>query len=205
MGKLLTITRAGSINLIRFIIKHWYLWIVVLAILPSIMNAISIAKETHNPSYPIIALGLHLANADAMIYKDVETLRTNPAELIGMEKPTEGIWFTVKYYWKVFWNVIWKILGNIFLITVPFVFFYKIFRVRQTSEPARNFMLALIMGFLFIFVINLIIVIHSLIQGNTLVTLPEATDFFQEAWWIIKTTMPFHGLISLFRYLITLF
>jgi len=71
------------------------------------------------------------------------------------------------------------------------------------SSKSHDATSAMIYGLLFIFLINLIIVVHGVIRGNILIDLPEGFDFFQEAWWIIQATLPFHGLFSLIKYLIT--
>jgi len=202
--KFLTLARVGAISTFRFLIKHWYLFFVLIAILPGIYGSIKEASETNNPTLPVIQLGLRLTNADADISKDVDTLYRNPIELIGVEKPTKGIWKTIVYWWKVWWNVIWRFLGNIFLISVPFVLFYKLFSWRQTSEPAKNLFLSIIYGLIFVFIINLVIVIHGFMTGNSMIVIPGEMTFFQETYFIIKNTLPFHGIFKLITYLIYL-
>lgn len=205
--KFFTIARLGAVSMTRFLWKHKYFIIVLLVLLPAIITSINTAIKTKNPSYPFVLLGLRLSNADADINKDVNILRKNPEELVGMAKPSEGIWALTKYYWKFFFNVIWKMLGNIFLISVPFVFFYNIFKWQgskgQTSSESHNVSLALTTGLIFIFIINIFILAHGLFKGNTIITMPEGTlTNFQEIWYMIVQTLPFHGLFNLGKYLI---
>jgi len=198
----------GSLGIIKFIIKHWYIFILLIIILPSIISSISLAKQQRNPSLPFLQVGLILTNADASISKDVDTLKTNPSELIGMEKPENGIWAKTKYRWKFFWNVIFRLIGSIWLITFPFMVFYKFFRWKGTkgaqSSVSHDMFSAIFWGLIFIFIINLVIVIHGLIEGSYLLVIPESMTFSQETWFIIKNTLPFHGLIKLVLYLFSL-
>jgi len=125
-----------------------------------------------------------------------------------MEKPSVGLWNKTKYYWKFFWNVIFKMLGNIWLITVPFMFSYRVFRIIGSkglqSSISADTSKAIIVGLSFIFVFNLILLVHGVIIGNSLITIPENIDFYQEMWFIVKNTIPFNGLISLIKYIISL-
>ena len=198
----------GAWAIFKWIIKHWYLIILFLVILPTVFDSVKFAVENKNPSYPFLQLGIHLTNADAQISKDVDILITNPTELIGMERPTKGIVEKAKYGWFFFYNVIWHFFGLVWLISFPFVIFYKIFRIQGSkgfqSSKSADFMKALIFGLIFIFVINLVIVIHGLIQGNTMLTIPENMTFIEESWFIIKSTMPFHGIIKLAQYIFSL-
>jgi len=207
--KLLTPFRVGGTMLLKFIIRHYYIFILLIVLLPVIFSSINIAVKTNNPSYPFLQLGIHMTNADKVIYDDVQILKENPAELIGVEKPEMGIWRHIVYYWKLFWNVIFKELGLIWLITFPFVIFYKIFRIRGSkgfqSSKASDFTKAIIWGLLFIFFINLILAIHGLATDSIEYTFPEETGIYQKTWLIILTTLPFHGLVSLGIYLVGLF
>ena len=204
MAKVITATTAKSFGLIKFLISHWYLVILLLVIIPSVIGSIREAKETSNLSYPFIKLGIMLVDADTLIYKDVQTLKEDPSKLIGMEKPSEGLLSKLKYYWLFFKNVIWRIFGNLWLITLPFILFYKVLRSRNISEPAKNVFIALFLGILFMFVINLILITHGLLQGNSFISLPENTDTFIEIWEIIKLSMPFKGIFATLKYIISL-
>ena len=199
----------GIIYTLRFIIKHWYVWILLLSILPAIFSSISVARETKNYAYPFLALGIHLTNADAMIRKDVDILNEDPYKLIGALKPEIGIYAKFKYWGWYIPKLIWKFLGNIFLISVPFVFFYKLFRWRGSkglqSSKSADLTKAFIWGMIFVFLINLVILTHSAIAGNTLLIIPENMDIYEESWFIIKNSMPFHGLYKLGGYLMNLY
>jgi hypothetical protein len=89
----------------KFIFNNWYWFLLLIFILPAIISSLQIAFQTNNPSYPFLVLGTKLFTADAAIQKDVNLLETDPAKLIGMEKPTTGLWKTTVYWWRVFWNV----------------------------------------------------------------------------------------------------
>lgn len=205
-SKFLTLTKIGSIGVIRFIIRHYYFFLILLVIIPSIIGSIQVARETENFSYPIMVLGLRLTNADHAIYEDVQILKENPQELIGVAKPDIGYWKHVVYYWHLL-KVFWRFLGNIFLITLPFMFAYKIFKWQGSkgfeSSISHNIISAIITGLIFIFIINLILVVHGLLTGSLIPVLPEDVGFYEQTYLIILTTLPFHGVFSLIYYLIS--
>ena len=95
-------------------------------------------------------------------------------------------------------------IGNIWLIFLPFLIIYKLLIPRNTSEPAKNFMLSIVLFLIYLFVTNTIILIHGIITGNTLITIPEGLDTFKEYFLLFKHTLPFHGVASLIKYLIGL-
>jgi len=202
IAKVLTPVRVGILGMIRWSIRHWYWFVLLIIVIPSIIGSIQTARETNNPSYPFIALGLRLTDADHLIYEDVETLKTNPADLIGMEKPEQGIWKKTVYYWKFFWNVIWRILGNIWLISFPFVILYKFFKAKGSkglqSSTTANITSAIIVGVILVFVVNLIVVA----TGYLPMEFPAGAGTFEKAWIVIKTTTPFKGIANLGGYLL---
>ncbi len=203
VSKVWAITKVGSLNLFKLIRKYWYMIILIIVILPVIISSVSLSMETQNPSLPFVQLGLYLSNADAVIYENVQILKEDPAILIGMQKPTEGIWNKTVYYWHIL-KVIWKFFGLIWLITFPFFIIYKILRLRQTSEPAKNIWRTAIYGLIFILIINLIMTIYYLIEGSIIYNFPEGVSLEYKTWIIIITTLPFHGVFSLVYYLISL-
>lgn len=189
-------------SLIGFIRKHWYLAILILVILPSVIQSIQIAYETQNPTYPFFQLATRLFTADAVLQHDVELLQTNPEELVGMANPDKGIWLHIVYYWKFFWNAIWKITGNVWLIFFPFVLIWRVLDWRNTSEKWKTFFLAIFFFSLYLFLTNTIILIHGIVKGNTLIVIPEGYDTFKEYFFLFKNAMPFHGLWALGKYII---
>ena len=195
-----TAVKWGAGSMLRFLRKYYYWIIFAIIIMPIILATFQEASQQDNPSLPFIKLGLHLSNADAIIYDDVQTLKTNPALLIGSSKPDNGIWKNMVYYWGIV-KLVWKFFGLIWLIAFPFVIFYKILRTRQTSEPAKNFLKTMIYGIIFIFVINLIVTIYSLVSGTIVYNLPTDASMETKTWLIILTTLPFHGVVSLFIFL----
>lgn len=185
-----------------FIKKHWY-WLIFLAVLaPSIITTIRFSVETQNPSYPLFLLATRILNADLILNQDTNQLREDPSILIGMEKPEEGIWLNVKYGWKLWWNVIYKIMGNVYLIFFPFILIYKIIRMRNISEPAKNTMNAAKYYLLFLFVTNTIILIHGVIKGNRLIVFPEGLSVWKEYFYLFVQVLPFHGLGNLLLLLV---
>lgn len=207
-SKLLSGTRFGAAKgflFLRWIVKYWYLIILFLIILPSIVSSIKIAVETKNPTHPFFVLGTRLLTADNVLQEDVEILREDPAKLIGAEKPQNGIWKNFKYYWKFFFNVIWKMLGNVWLIFFPLVAIYRlVIKWRNISEIAKNWWIAIKYFLLYLFVVNTVILVHGLIKGNTFVAIPEGISTYQEYFVLFIQLLPFHGLYSLVQYLIQL-
>ncbi len=199
----------GALWLLKFIWKHRLIFLIILFTIPTVVNAFSYAKETNNPTYPVVALILTLTNADSMINVDVESLKEDPSILIGMEKPDAGIWFHIKYYWAIFYNVVFRFLRNIFLILVPFIFIYRYFKWRgqrgNQSSGAQNVLGAIKWGLGLVFVINLFLVIIALIEANPVLIFPENLDKFQKVYWVFVHSLPFHGLYNLGNYLYTLF
>lgn len=193
-----------TFSLGRFIVKHWYLITLLIILIPSIISTIKIAYETNNPTYPFFELAKRLISADNVLEKDINTLQTNPSELIGMDNPDSGIWNHTKYYWKIFFNVIWKISGNVWLIFFPFTIIFSLVKLKNTSEQFKNFIISLIIFLVYLFVTNTIILIHGLVSGNILIAIPEGLDSFKEYLFLFKQTLPFHGLISLVKYIIYL-
>jgi len=199
--KFITPTRAGAMSVMRFLRKNYYIFFILIAILPGIIGSFQIAAETNNPTYPIISLGLSLTNADSLIYDDVQTLKENPKELIGMDKPSEGIFQKFKYGWNIF-KLIWRFMANIFLITIPFAIIYKILRQRNTSENMKNTGKTIWYGFLFLLFINMASVIFKLISGDIAFEFAEGLDPYQKVGIILFLNLPFHGLASLLAYIV---
>ena len=206
LGRIFTISRVGAAGVGKFILKNWYFFVIVLVLLPQIIGAVKIGVETKNPTYPLVVLGLSITNSDALVYDHVQTLKTNPEELIGVTKPETGVWKKFVYYFKIT-KVAWKIMGLIFLITIPFTAFYRYYKWKGQkgvqSSFGQNFKSALINGFIFIFVINLILIIVKIATNEIIVSLPDGTIFTQ-ALYVIMLVLPFHGVVNLFIYLFTL-
>jgi len=196
--------KGGGFSLLSFIFRHWYVFVVIFITLPMLISTINQAVKTQNPSLPFVNLGLRIINSDGALYRDVEDLKSNPTAFIGMEKPEHGIFRTFLYYWNFFFEVIWKIFGSIFLISLPFVALYKFTNMSDTTSPAKNLIKTIIYAIIFIFFMNLIMLIHGLIQGTLALTSPDS-GIFLEIWWIIKLTLPFRGITNLIIYIINLF
>jgi len=206
--KALTPFRVGGGILIRFAIKHYYIFVLLIVLLPAIFGSVSQAIEQQNPIIPFAMLGTTLTNSDANIAKDVIILKENPTELIGVEKPTEGIWKNIVYYWGIF-KVTFRELGWVWAIAFPFVIFYKIFRVQGSkgfqSSISADFTKAIIWGLLLIFVVNLLMITTGFLDGSLVSNFPEGISSFTRYKLVAIQALPFHGLTSLIMYLSTLF
>lgn len=197
----ITPSQIQRFSIFRFIYRHIFLFLFLIFTLPIIISSISIAIKTSNYSYPAILLGESVLNSDNLIYKDVQILKTNPSELLGINPI--GIYRSFIYYSHIFFYI-WKMMGYIFCIIIPFLIFYFIFNLINSSTKAKNLILSGILGIAFIFVINLLITIIGLVNGSISLALNNQNQFMQ-ILQVIRLTMPFHGIISLVIYLISLF
>lgn len=206
MAKVLTFLRPmklGAWQLLAFFRKHYYFIVLALVLLPTILTSVSQAVEQQNPAIPFMQLGLVLANADAQIAEDVVTLKENPEELIGSVKPTNGIWKNIVYYWGVF-KVIFRELGLVWAIAFPFIIIYKGLRHRNQSESGKNVMLTVMYGLIFVLVVNLVLIVMGLISGDLVPVMQEGLSFNQQSLIVIIQALPFHGLISLIQFIVSL-
>jgi hypothetical protein len=194
----------GAFSVFKFIIKHWYWFIFAIVLLPAFMSSIQIAQDTSNPLYPLITLGLRLSNADHMIFEDVKTLEENPSQLIQMSKPDKGIVKNLQYGWRIF-LVMWRFFGNIWLIAFPFIIIYKFFKIKGSkglqSSKSANATSAIIIGLVFILIINLALTINGVVTGDINYNIPADTTLADRIWIIFVTTIPFKGILSLILYL----
>jgi hypothetical protein len=150
--------------------------------------------------------GLAVINADNELDKTVDSLKDNPIELKG-EKPDTGLWNKTKYYWNQI-LLYWQIIGLVFLVIVPFKIAYSFFKFkgdRAGYDPSiwENLRKSFIIGFIFIFFVNLIIVIVGLSNGTLLMNIPNGT-VYEQTWKVIVKTIPFHGVCNLIIYLISI-
>lgn len=194
------ITKVGAVGVFKFIVKHAYIFILILVLLPKIFGAVAVSIETNNPTYPFVVVALSVTNADQLIDDDTNLLREDPSGLLGNKG--EGIWEGIKHNWRIF-KVAFGFLGNIFLISIPFVILYRIISTRQTSEPARNWFWTIIIGLIVILFVNMTIVVVSAYNGTLTGSLPEG-DFFAQSLFLFKSLAPFHGVYNLGDYLINI-
>jgi type III secretory pathway component EscS len=68
-----------------------------------------------------------------------------------------------------------------------------------------NLLKTAIYGLVFIFIINLIMMIYNISIGSNIYQFTESQSLFERIWLIILTTLPFHGVASLIMYLVNLF
>lgn len=194
---------AGAFNLWKFIWKYKFLLLIIFSLIPTLIVSINVAKETNNPYYPFVQAGVSIVNSDSILYEDIKILETNPAQLIGMEKPEIGIWQHIKYSFKVF-LVVWALLGLLSLISIPFFLFYFIYDKFNASTKVRTFFLALFTFLIFILFINMLIVIIKQAGGDVLYTFDQSLDFYGRAKQVISWVMPLHGFWALMKYIVAL-
>lgn len=186
-------------NLFSFLKKHWYFILFILAILPGMIETFKLTLQTHNWSYPVVHFVLSIVNSDSLLNTLINGLRTSPETIIGMIKPTFGLWNQIVYDWHLF-LVFWKIAGYVVLIFFPFKTVYYFMQQGNNSKPGRNKIWTLVTVLVLVFVVNLILVIVALAGDTTYITIPSG-DVFSKTWFIITQTLPFHGTVNLFGYL----
>ena len=205
--KLLSVVRLSSIAAIRFILKNYYFVILLFFLLPTVIGSVKLAVEEQNPFLPFIQVGIALADADAQIFRDVQLLKENPEELIGAVKPDKGVWLSIVYYAKFFWNVIIKELGLIWAIAFPFVVLFRFFRMKGSkgveSSVSQNLVSALFYGLLFIFFMNLILIVTGFLDGTIIASFSEDATRLERTGLIIFQALPFHGVASLIYLIIS--
>jgi hypothetical protein len=199
-------SKFGVMSILSFGWKHLFWISFILFLLPTIITSIQVSRETNNPAHPFIETGLTVINADNELDKEVTILKEDSTKLTG-EKPTVGLWSKLKYNWNLI-LLYWKIIGLVFLILVPFKLAYiylkwKGDRAGYETSTWENLRKSFIIGFIFIFIVNLIIVIVGLSDGTLLLKLPDST-IYQKAWFVIVQTFPFHGAYNLITYLMSL-
>ena len=192
---------AGAFNLWKFLWKWKFVILIIFSLIPTLIVSINVARETNNPYYPFVQAGVSIINADSVLYEDVKTLETNPSQLIGMVKPEIGIYQHVKYFFKTL-LVVWAILGLLSLITLPFFIIYAIINKTDDSKKMRTFFLSLIIYFVFILLINMLIIILKQADGS-LYTF-DSPSFFGKAGQVLSWIFPLHGFYALIKYIISL-
>lgn len=193
-----------NLNLLGWAWKHKLLIVFLIFTIPLVISSIVTSIQENNYSRPFVELGLSVINADYTLNNNVEMLRTNQDSLVGMVYPSSGIYQHAKYYWLFFWNVIWKILSEIFLIIIPFTSIYFIANLINNTSKAKNIIYSLFFGIVFIFIINLLITIVSLVNGSIKMDLGSPNQFLN-ILNVILLTLPFHGIYNLVTYIISLF
>lgn len=188
-------------SLFGWIWNHKYFFLFLFFTLPVIISSISQAIDENNYSIPFTQLGMSVLNGDNSVYNDIQILKTDPSQLLGI-KPEIGIYRHFIYYLHIAFYI-WKFLGYLFLISAPFYVIYFIFKLINSSATLKNMIMSIILGVSFIFIINLLITIYGLVNGKINLTL-QGTQFYQ-ILQIIYLTMPFHGVISMLKYIISLF
>lgn len=189
----------GLGGLIKFFMRHWYIFITLLIILPSIVASFRQASLANNPLLPFLQLGLKILSADVFLNELVNMLRESPELVIGMAKPLSGIWQNVVYYWSYFFNVGWAILTNVWLIFVPLVFIHRLVKIRNISEESRNWTISVITFMVYLILVNAIFVIYALASGNITIDV-EGMDQFVAYLMIAYQIIPLHGLFNLMTY-----
>lgn len=186
------------------LIKNYGFWILILIILvPIIISSIKVAVDTSNPTYPLFAISSKLFIADNIIQKDVALLATDPIKLIGMVKPTAGLWNKLVYFFHLFKNVYWEILTNLVLIFFPLRLIKMAIDSFNNTSPLNNWLKSFGIFLVYVFITNTVILVHDLSFGTRLITIQGSTEVFKEYLYTIYAMMPFHGIIDLVKFIIT--
>lgn len=193
-----------ALTLFGFLKRYWYFTILIFVMLPGIIDSIQTAVDTNNPTYPFFDLASRILTGDRVLNDHVNTLRENPDELIGMEKPSTGIWKHTVYYAKFSYNVIYRLFGDVWVIFFPLIIFFKLTRMRNTSEESKNFYRAAIYFIAYLFVTNVIMLIYEISIGTTSFTVDPSINRFTAYYQLFIQVLPLHGFINLVTYLVQL-
>lgn len=202
-SKLSRVGRVGRFGLFKYLLRHWYIFLIIFSLIPNILLAIQISNDTNNPTYIPVSVGMSVINADSNLDDYVFDLKEDKSKVIGMEKPEKGLVQKLKFFWHVF-LVVWAILGLLVLITLPFTLIYRLLKGRNTAKPYQNMTQTLVYGFLLILFVNLVKVIVLQANGDPQFSFDNSLDFYGKAKLVIFWLFPLHGVVSLIMYLITL-
>lgn len=185
--------------LFRFFVRHWYITIFLIIVLPSIIGAFNTAVETRNPAHFLLPVGEKVLAGDYALKQDTILLAEEGVDsFVGFEKPTEGYWEKTKYWWFFFWNLLFRFFGNLWLIFMPYIATYKIYKystnVSEVSKPAK---FALIFFIIYLFIVNVLFVS---IDGG--LTYPTDATFYQKAWIFLQETPPLKGVYTFIKFLV---
>jgi len=198
-----SLTKVSFISFLRWFRRHYYIFFFIILTLPIIISSIQTAVELGNPVYPFTELGLYIFNSDAGLDNIVNQLREDPSQLLNGEP--NGFFNSIKYYWSVS-ILVYKIFGYLFAISIPFFLIYKFFRYKgekgAESSKAKNLSATLLVGTIFIFIFNLILIIVGLLDGSSPFIINQNADIYQKVFFIILKAIPFHGVFNLILYIV---
>ena len=202
MAEALKTTIRTSTSFTKIIWKNLYWIILAIIIVPSIISSIKVAINTDNPSYPLVLLGSKITNSDNSNYILIHDLREDKYAVVGMEKPSTGYWKHTVYYWKYFWNVIWEIITNTLFMFLPFSILLRIMLYKDTSKKTRAWTVTAKIYLIYIFIVNLLIVIYGLLFGNRIIEITKGSNELMTIWNIILFSLPFKGLYLVGEYIV---
>lgn len=204
-GGFIKTSTATTWNFGKWLWKNKFIILILFAYIPLLITSIHVAQENNYPIgvYVPIQAGVSLVNADSQLYEKVYLLETDPNQIIGMDKPEKGIYQKTKYFFKVF-RVVWLLLGLVSLITLPFFFFFWVYNHGNTSTKWKSLWKAIWTTLIIITFINMLIIIITLLRGSSIYSLDNSLNFFKQALYIIKLVLPFHGIVELFKYIISI-
>jgi len=191
---------ASGFHIGKWIFKNIYWVILLLFLAPLLISTITTSISTHNPTYPFVKLGISIINSDKIIYDNVEILKTDPSKLLGIN--AGGFFGSLKYFFMVL-KLFWNFLGLIFLITLPFVIFYKILNSVNSYQTGKNLFNSFLYGFIFIIMVNMFLTMYGFAMGT--ISIDKSLGVYAGIFEIIKLVLPFHGIVSLVFYLINIF
>lgn len=196
-------TRVSFLSIIRFAIRHYWIFFFILFYFPIMVGSVSTAVETRNPAYPFVQLGVFIFNSDSEINSMTNQLREDPSELVIKKEP--GIINSIKYYWSVT-KLGYRFFAYLFGILIPFVLIYRYNRIKGTkggsqSSVAFDLSKAILYGFLFIMLINSIMLSVGFMDGTNEDHIDAGLSTETKATYVISNIIPFRGTINLIYYL----
>lgn len=171
--------------------------------LPVIIHSIREAIQSGNYIQPAMELGEKILLSDSVLYRQITEFSTNPDLILGMAKPDTGIFNNIVYFIHIILFT-YDILGLIYFIFLPMFIMYKLFSLSNTSNVGRNFLIALVLFLVYLFITNSIITVYGMATKSVVIELPEGIDKLTGYFIIFKQVMPFHGIYALGEYLFRL-
>lgn len=193
------------IVILRFIGRNWYWFFFILFIIPDFVSSVKIALESKNYLYPLFQLFSKVLASDTRTYEIVQGLIQDPVKIIGMENPGPSeTWLTIIYGWKIFWNVIYELVGNLWIMFLPFVVIFKIANKWDATSEVKNFFWSFIIFLLILFIVNSIVLVYKISMGTISLNFAEGTSEVIGYLSVFKRILPFHGIGSLIKYILSL-
>ena len=186
--------------------RYWYWILLICFLLPSLLGTIRSAYSSGDYASPFVMFATSIFSADQVLEYKVDLLSEgNLTAVVGVEKPSgEGshIWRSVVWGWSWFWAVPYAIVGLIWVIFFPAVVIYKLVRMRRADEIYKNLGLTALYFFLYLFIVNVGVLIYGLASGSPLLSIPEGANTSKSLLIGLLELVPFHGIGKLVIYIV---